>query len=937
MSAVREMPPALHQTVLHRLKEQYNLVPAGSTGWLRKGMCPECHGGKSKEPSLYAHHAAPWVLMCGRGSCRHQIHIKDVFSDLFEDVSRNHPATPENPAASADAYLSFNRGFDLQQIRGWYTQENYWDQTLDIGSATVRFTMPDGGYWERLIDRPSRFGSKKARFKPGWSYRGKCWVPPCVDLLEVKELWIVEGIFDAIALLHHGIAAVSMMSSAPYPEAFLQELATQRLAQEGKDGKAPKLPALVWALDNEPSARAGIRKYGPRAAELGYRSSAAQIPQRGRKVDWNDLHQLRWANIDDEAKRKERIDKDLREARHYGDLLLAESASDYAMLMYTWHERQEFPFVYENCLYWFKLDLNKYNAAREALDGSERQEDRLMTEKQKRDKALRLAGGVVELANCAFEALYYQRNLITDEAWYYLRIDFPHDGGTVKATFTSGQLAAAAEFKKRLLHVATGAMYTGSGGQLDHLMRKQLYGLKVVETIDYMGYSKEHQAYVFADVAVKGGQVYHANDEDYFDMGKTRLKTLQRSIQLHIEPRPSHYNPNWLPKLWLCFGAKGAIVLAFWLGSTLAEQIRGVHKSFPFLEFTGEPGAGKSTLINFIWKMFGRADDEGKDPSKGTQSGRRRWMGQVSNQPVVLLEADRNDPSAAAGGRPKKAYDWDELKPLYNGGSLGVTGVKTAGNETYEPPFRGSIVISQNAAVSAHEAILTRLVKVILMRAETTPESRVAIAELEQMQVEQLSHFMVKVMTQEAGLMECFLKAFKGHETTLRGVKEIRVERIIKNHAQMMALIDCLAMVCPLTQQQVNECRAELVSMAIERQFAISADHPGVAQFWEVYDYLEAERDDGVVNHSRDPNLIAIHINDFVRLAAEHRQELPSASDLRTWLPDSSSRKYLGQRAVNSRIRERQNQQRGFDNLKPITVRCWVFENPNRRGNAETN
>ena len=85
------------------------------------------------------------------------------------------------------------------------------------------------------------------------------------------------------------------------------------------------------------------------------------------------------------------------------------------------------------------------------------------------------------------------------------------------------------------------------------------------------------------------------------------------------------------------------------------------------------------------------------------------------------------------------------------------------------------------------------------MRAETTPESRVAIAELEQMQVEQLSHFMVKVMTQEAGLMECFLKAFKGHETTLRGVKEIRVERIIKNHAQMMALIDCLAMVCPLS------------------------------------------------------------------------------------------------------------------------------------------
>jgi len=460
----------------------------------------------------------------------------------------------------------------------------------------------------------------------------------------------------------------------------------------------------------------------------------------------------------------------------------------------------------------------------------------------------------------------------------------------------------------------------------------------VVETIDYMGYSKEHKAYVFADVAVKGGQVYHANDEDFFDMGTTRLKTLQRSIKLHIETRPTHYSEAWLDRVWLCFGAKGLIALTFWLGSTLAEQIRGVHKSYPFLELTGEAGAGKSTLINLIWKMFGRPDDEGKDPSKGSAAGRRRWMGQVSNQPVVLLEADRNDPNAASNGRPKKAYDWDELKPLYNGGSLGVTGVKTAGNETYEPPFRGSIVISQNAAVSAHEAILTRLVKILLLRPEATPASRQAAAELEQMQVEQLSYFMVKVMTQEKELMECFTQSFRGHETVLRGVKDIRVERIIKNHAQMMALVDCLALVSPLTPQMVNACHAELISMAIERQFAISADHPGVAQFWDVYDYLESEREDGVVNHSRDDGLIAIHINEFVRLAAEHRQELASASDLRNWLPDSSSHKYLGQRSVNSRIRERQNKVRsGFENLKPVTVRCWVFENPHRRGNAETN
>ncbi|MFU1925557.1 toprim domain-containing protein, partial [Klebsiella pneumoniae] len=55
----------------------------------------------------------------------------------------------------------------------------------------------------------------------------------------MKELWIVEGIFDAIALLHHGIDAVSAMSSNAFPEQSLRELATAR---------GGKLPKLIWAL-----------------------------------------------------------------------------------------------------------------------------------------------------------------------------------------------------------------------------------------------------------------------------------------------------------------------------------------------------------------------------------------------------------------------------------------------------------------------------------------------------------------------------------------------------------------------------------------------------------------------------------------------------------------------------------------------------------------
>lgn len=94
---------------------------------------------------------------------------------------------------------------------------------------------------------------------------------------------------------------------------------------------------------------------------------------------------------------------------------------------------------------------------------------------------------MVEIANCYPQALYFQRNELTDESWYYFRVDFQHDGPSLLNTFTSGQVATAADFNKRLLGMAAGAMFTGSTRQLIKIMQKQLYALKTVQTIDYVG------------------------------------------------------------------------------------------------------------------------------------------------------------------------------------------------------------------------------------------------------------------------------------------------------------------------------------------------------------------------------------------------------------------------------------------------------------------
>ena len=878
-------------------------------------------------------------MICGRPEkCAHTVHVKEIYDDLFEDWSKRAPATENAPTATARAYLEFARGFDISLIGGWFTQETYYSSQHEAGSATVRFALEKGGYWERLIDRPSRFGKMKARFKPGDSYRGVWWCPPSIDLLEVKEIWIVEGIFDAIALVHNGIAAVSAMSSNAFPEQSLKALLRDR---------TDKLPKLVWALDNEPGAHGYTRRWVRMARELGFVCEAAQVPQRdGRKVDWNDLHQ-RWAFIDDEAKRSDQIATDIKQARHLGALLIAETASEKALLMYDWNKRVEFHFGFGSRLYWFKLDMEKFNRATQGLEDSDDHDDQLLNKKEVVDKALQQCGSVLEIANCYPQALYYQRNEVTDESWYYVRVDFPHDGDSVKNTFTSGQLTAASEFKKRLLGMAAGAMYTGSGQQLDKIMKDQLYGLKTVSTIDYIGYSKEHGAYLFGDVAVKDGAVYPINLEDYFEFGKMRLKTLQKGVSVRLQRERKDYNEEWLRLLWICFGTQGLVALVFFFGSLFCEQIRARYQSYLFLELTGEAGAGKTTLLNLLWKLLGREGYEGFDPMKSTKAGRSRLMGQVSGMPVVFLEADRHSEDNKTHA---KSFEWDELKDFYGGGTLATKGVKTAGNETYEPPFRGAIAISQNAAVVAHEAIMTRIGKLHFVRPTVTPESREAADKLNALDGPTLSHFLLQAVSKESAVMDALGHRMPEYEGKLRRLHthcffcsteftadsqckkcgnairgQIRVERIIKNHAQLLSLLDSIRLVVTLTDNQVEATRRQILEMALERQSTTSADHAAVAEFWQVYEYLESLYEDPLVNHSKNQDLIAININEFAERAAEHRQKLADVSTLKDLLKESRSRKFVDYKAVDSAVRAAQAIRTPMTSRCP-TVKCWIFK-----------
>ena len=900
------MDEQLRQQIIQRLERDYQFrAPRGSSQWMTHGKCPSC--GKTE---LYINPERPWVARCGRlNKCGAEMHIREVYADLFEDWSARHPAVATNPQATADAYLVEMRGFDLAMIAGWYSQDSYFDQQQGIGSATVRFGLASGGgYWERIIDKPWRFGKRKATFRG--NYAGTWWQPPDLNLTAQPTLWLVEGIFDAIALRHAGVPAVATLSCNNYPELSLGALA--ELCAEA-DVERPK---LIWAYDPDNAGREFTRKFVQRAREAGWECGAAQPRAGAKKRDWNDLWIAERLSADD-----------LADYLYLGELLIAATPAAKSALMYSKHGWQSFSFDHDHRMYWFKLDLERYGKSRDTL----RDDYPEMPEQELLERALAESQTVTEICKCLVEPLYFMRSELSDESWYYYRLRFPHDGAPVKGTFTAGQLAAPAEFKKRLLHLAAGAIWTGCAAQLNKLLSRWVEGIRVVQTIDYIGYSLEHAAYVYNDVAVVGGKCVPQNEEDFFESGKLAIKSLQKSLRLQINHDLKKYHPHdWWPKLHACYGARGTMMLATYVAAMVAEQTRARFESLPFVELVGEPGAGKSTLIEFLWKLLGREQYEGFDPMKGTTVGFMRSMAQVSNMPVVLIESDREDDSDGTRGRPRNQFDWDSLKSLYNGGALRTSGVKSSGNDTYEPQFRASLIISQNAPVSASPAIMERIIHIWLDKSNQTEAGREAALELSRMSARDVSGFLVKTAMAESAILQLMETRLRGYERAIAsaGSRNLRIQ---KNHAQLMVMVDALEQLIPITANQVDAAKSLLVEMALAREQALRRDHPMVELFWEVVEYLDGSDDDdcdATLNHSRDPGLIAINLNHFAQLAAERKQTIPSLTDLKRVLPASKRHKLIDKnRAVNSAIHARHNANVGVHGRKlPSTVKCWVFE-----------
>jgi hypothetical protein len=530
------------------------------------------------------------------------------------------------------------------------------------------------------------------------------------------------------------------------------------------------------------------------------------------------------------------------------------------------------------------------------------------------DAAAEEACDIEEVANCTFRTLYFQRDPNIEEGAYYLRVDFPKGRASVKATFSGSATTTNGEFKKRLASIAPGAQWTGNAFQLDRLMQVQWTNIRLVEAIQHTGYSIEHGAWVLGDRAVYQGRVYEPNEEDFFVLGKQNVKLRTTERILRIAYDAEKLDQSWVKPLYVAYGAKGIVTLAFWVMSFFADHLRREQDSLAFLEMTGLPGTGKTTLLEFLWKLAGRANYEGFDPTKATNAGIARTLGQVGNLPVVLIEGDRNQDTPHG-----RRFEWDELKTAYNGRAVRTRAIANGGMETFEPPFRGAIVIAQNDSVDASPALRERIMAIHFDKSRFGQAGKDAGEALARTDVEAVSGFIIHIIRREAEILKAYREGFRDREKQLAQLDGVRNGRLVKNHAQLATMLDAMRAVVSLPDNVVAEAHEFIGGMLQERQRAVESDHPHVELFWERFDHIrsiEPDSTDKPIDHSRTADVHAISLVQFEQRCADLRLSLPcTIIELKRLLKTSKRRKFeAASKPTNSRTGK--------------TVNCWVFRNP---------
>ena len=537
--------------------------------------CPAC--GKVDG---FAHVDNPMAILCHRNNeCGVNTSTKEIYPDLWRDLTKDYPPTPTNPTATARAYLE-SRGLNPDLIE--FNQGKVYDKATNKEYQSLVIEQ-DGVTFQRLIDYS---GKDKNRLN---AYKGKVYQSELALNPDCEKVFITEGIINALSLEQSGYAAIATYSSGAIPKSWYEENQHKH---------------FVLAFDNDTAGISATKKTIEYFKELGGFDYSVSLAPRGK--DWNDLLVGNQLN-----------EKTIEKAYWQGRLSFADNAIDYFEIYRERYDVHQLVFEFKNWM--FKGYLKPVK-----LDGVETFECH-----------------VKQLADCAVRLLHSVIDDTQDDKQqmeHYIEIQSKQGKGRIRLDAT--ELTRLDAFKIALGNHRQ--LFFGNGDELtalaSYLFKPNPPKIRALSTI---GYDKKSNGFYFPKFMYDAdGRRIDANGDKYFTVANIKpFMDCSDTVTSRIDDIDLK---QFIQNLHGAYGNKGLMALGFYVSGLFSDLVFDNYGFFPFLSLYGDPHAGKSFVSKLLNRCL-FVDSEGQTMSKAnTAKGELRKISQKSSLVCALLEGRKD-------------------------------------------------------------------------------------------------------------------------------------------------------------------------------------------------------------------------------------------------------------------------------------------------------
>ncbi len=803
----------LKQALIDELQQLGGVVTGNN---IRKIQCPKC--GKCEG---YSFEDKPFMIHCPRkNECGAKTILKALRPDLFTNWSERYPATVANPKATAEAYLK-SRALDPSQFE--FEQATWLEGNQTF--TTVAFKCPwTSKRWHRFLDIPKGIEGKTRWDKgEGDTYKNRAWTTGEID--ETKDLWIVEGIFEALSVQQGlGIQAAATFSASHVPAEFYKEL-------------KPTQP-LVIALNSDAAGIDGTHKNIAKLKELGFTN--VKVVQTPRNADLNDLlvhGDFREGNREETLKR----------LSWRGKLLLAETIEEY-------RRAYEQEYKGKDGFYHGLLEFKgaSYHCSTKVEGRGEDKVTLSVTEK------------VVDATiKRAFTRINEERQFNAEHR-YFLKVN-PIGRPERIIELTAAELVTANQariaFKSKADVLLLDTKPEVMNALITRLERQKAPNVRLV---DRLGYDEKSGCYVFGNFLYDTeGKRHQANSEGFFAEHGLVCQTNEDLIDRY-EPIDLKQIIRLLRRI---YGNQGLMVLAFYVVTLLKHEVLQRKSAFPYQSLSGEKGSGKTTLIDFLNQAFFQLWQGVSASRSSTYKGLSRVLYHRHSLVIPYNESNNN----------VIGLDENQLLTGYHGGSLYTRAAQTNDSTVINLPFDAGLVFVQNLEPFSIGAVKERVISLRFKNASeggVSDDSREAIKELTALSTTQRAGIGHRIFSDLKNIRQRIFADLDKLEGYLAG--EVQSPRVAFTHGLLMSACQALLASADFDLAEIVEMKLaeEMVNLAKGKDRQTGGENDVANAFFENFEELRTvgvERNDDRIYLKESEHYLMDEQHYWIRLSQVER------------------------------------------------------------------